>query len=301
MAHDPHRHSAYSDPGRHGALLDEVSTDLAGLSNIARNVIAHYRAAADRLPAATRGDIHSRWLSAILELDQQRHSTPLSEPREEATRVQGCCRDHSLFCVGVLRQHGMAARSRVGFAGYFEPGFYHDHVVVETAQGDRWVRFDPEVADPLADLATPLDMPVGADSPFLTAAEAWRGYRNGRIDPDRFGVAPDVFLRGPWFIQNYLLFELAHRFGDELLLWDIWGAMSAPGGPTPAESAIADEVAALLVAADGGDAAAEAELARRYATDDRLRPGESVIRNSPYGEAPIRERIGRRAATSEMT
>jgi hypothetical protein len=79
-------------------------------------VIAHYRGAADRLPAATtRGDIHSRWLSAILDLDQQRQCAPLCEPREEATRVQGCCRDQSLFCVGVLRQHGMAARSRVGF------------------------------------------------------------------------------------------------------------------------------------------------------------------------------------------
>ena len=294
MTHDPRRHSAYSDPGRHVTLLDNLPTDLSALSAIARNVIVHYRDAADRLPEATRADIHNRWLSTILDTDQERHATALFQPRDETTRVQGCCRDHSLFCVGVLRQHGVAARSRIGFAGYFEPGFHHDHVVVETRRADRWVRFDPEVAEPLDDLTTPMDMPVGPDSPFLTAAEAWQQYRAGHLDPDRFGVAPDQPLRGPWFIQNYVFMELAHRFGDELLLWDSWGAMNVPGGPA-AEIVLTDEVAALLVAADQDDPGAETELAKRYANDARLHPGEHIIRYSPYGDPPIRERIGHRA------
>jgi hypothetical protein len=295
MTYDFRRHSAYSDPGRHVALLDEVPTDLAALSAVARNVIVHYRAAAERLPEATRADIHSRWLATILDADQQRHGSALAEPRDETERVQGCCRDHSLFCVGVLRQHGVAARTRVGFAGYFEAGFHHDHVVVETRRADRWVRFDPEVAEPLDDLATPLDMAVGPDSYFLTAAETWQQSRAGNLDPDRFGVGPDQPFRGPWFIQNYVLMELAHRFGDELLLWDGWGAMSEPGGPTADETALTDEVAALLVAADREDPGAGTELAKRYANDARLHPGSDVIRHSPYGDPPIRERIGRRA------
>lgn len=287
-------HSAYSDPGRHAALLDDVPADLPALSAVARNVIVHYRAAADRLPEDTRTDINRRWLASILDADQERHGAALAEPRDEPARVQGCCRDHSLFCVGVLRQHGMAARTRVGFAGYFESGFHHDHVVVETRQGERWVRFDPEIAEPLDGLNTPLDMPVGPESPFLTAAETWLEYRADRLDPDRFGVAPGIFLRGPWFIQNYVLMELAHRSGDELLLWDGWGAMSTPDGPTPDEAALADVVAALLVAADRGDAEAEGELSLRYAEDARLHPGDYVVRQSPYGDPPVRERIGRR-------
>ena len=44
-----------------------------------------------------------------------------------------------------------------------------------------------------------------------------------------------------------------------------------------------DEVAALLIRADAGDAEAEAELERRYRDDDRLHPGRSVVQHSPYG------------------
>jgi hypothetical protein len=153
-------------------------------------VIVHYRDAEDRLPMETRPDIHIRWLSVILDIDQQRHGTTLSKPRDESTRVQGCCRDHTLFCVGVLRQHGIAARSRVG---------------------------------------------------------------------------------------------------DELLLWDDWGAMTA-------ETSLTDEIAALLVAADQADLEAESKLAMRYTSSDaRLRPGAHVTRQSPYGDAPVQERIGCRS------
>ena len=289
-------HSDYSDPLAHSALLDKVPTDLAGLSAVARNVIVHYRASGRELPESTRDDIHRRWLSSILDADQERHGSPLAEPREETARVQGCCRDHSLFCVGVLRQHGIAARSRIGFAGYFEPPYFHDHVVVETRQdGGRWVRFDPEVAEPLNDLATPQDMPTGPDSPFLTAAEVWLGYRAGKLDPNNFGVAPGSEFGGPWFIRNYVVLEVAHRHGDELLLWDGWGAGAAPGAEAdPDELALLDEIATLLVASDSGDSAAEAELARRYAEDARLHPGSQVERFSPYGEPPIVEEIGPR-------
>ncbi len=65
---------------------------------------------------------------------------------------------------------------------------------------------------------------------------------------------------------------------DELLLWDGWGVT----GPDVAEHAdLLDELADLLVAADAGDAGAEAELANRYRADDRLHPGDVVQSVSP--------------------
>ena len=48
---------------------------------------------------------------------------------------------------------------------------------------------------------------------------------------------------------------------------------------------LVDEVAALLIAADGGDEVAERELSERYATDRRLRPGRVVECPSPDGSA----------------
>lgn len=292
----------YSDPGRHAALLDEVPADIPTLSAVARNLIVHYRASECELPGHSRDDIHLRWLSAILQTDQERHGSPLSIPRDEPSRVQGCCRDHSLFATGVMRHHGVPARTRVGFSRYLTDDYHSDHVVVEAwlHDGDgtgRWRRFDPEIGEPLPGLPDPTDIASGPDSPFCTAAEAWQGYRAGRVDPNTFGLGPGSEFAGPWFIQNYVLIELAHREGDELLLWDVWGAMSWPG-EDPNEPELTDEIAALLVAADGGDPGAEEELARRYHTDDRLSPGEQVLRVSPHGDMPpVKERIGPASAS----
>ena len=136
-------HSAYSDPGPYAGLLRDLPDDVAALNATARNVIAHYRAELTDLAEDRRGEIDSRWLQTILATDQARHGTRLTEPRPLAERVAGCCRDHTLFVVGALRERGVPARSRVGFAGYFTPGYFHDHVIVEHHDGARWLAYRP--------------------------------------------------------------------------------------------------------------------------------------------------------------
>jgi hypothetical protein len=287
------RHSPYSDPGRHAALLEAVPTDIPSLSEVARNIIVHYRGSGLELPSYSRNDIDSRWLSTILDIDQKRHPKPLAEHREATERVQGCCRDHTLFCVGVLRQHGIPARSLVGFAGYLRPGYNHDHVIVQTydRKTQRWVRFDPEIAEPTEALPTPHDIPAGPDAPFRTAAEVWKGCRAGALDPDLFGAGPGQEFGGLWFIHNYVLIQLAHRYGDELLLWDAWGAMCLPDGPDDASMALVDDIAEHLIAVESAASPAEAArldglLRKRYEDDERLHPGTTVTQYSPYGDPP---------------
>lgn len=239
-------------------------------------MIAHYRADGKDLPESTRGDINARWMSRLLEVDQSRHPVPLDRPRELRDRVQGCCRDHTLFCVATLRQHGIPARSRVGFAGYFTDGWHHDHVVVEAWLDGRWRRFDPEMGDSVDGLPTPMDMPpaIVASRGFVTAAQAWTAYRRGEIDPDTYGVDPSVpDIRGPRFLYDEVVYEVAHRFGDELLLWDVWGRMLAPDeGFTDQEAAEVDEIAAQLLA--------------RYRSDPGLHPGAVILQADPLGGPP---------------
>lgn len=276
------RQSPYSDPGRHAGLLLALPGDVESLCAASRNTIVHYRAEFPDLPPERRGEIDSRWLERILDLDQARHPVALDEPREPTTRVAGCCRDHSLFVTGALRARGVPARTVVGFAGYFAPPFHHDHVVVEYWDGRRWVRTDPELSGDGFGFDV-RDLPRGAGAPFETAAEAWRGYRAGRIDADQYGIDPSLPVRGPDFIGSYVVFQLAHRYGDELLLWDEWTRLPAAGD--------LDGLAALLDAADAGDAAAEAALQERYAGDESLRPGATVTRHSPYGLPPVAEAL----------
>lgn len=283
-------HTAYSEPGRFAALLDGVPTDLDELSAVVRNVIVHYRASGHELPTDTLPDIHARWIERTLALDQQRHPAPLDRHREPSDRVQGCCRDHTLLSVAILRQHGIPARSRVGFAGYFVPGWHHDHVIPEVWSGECWVRFDPEVAAPTELLPDPRNIPAGKG--FQTAAEVWRGHRDGLLDAETFGVDPSIPLaRGAWFVRNYVVLEVAHRFGDELLLWDSWGCMGGPGDEDD-DADLVDEVARLLVAADGGDEAAEGDLLELYRKDLRLHPGDAVQRMDLPGQHMVRERLG---------
>lgn len=294
------RHSAYSDPGRHAALLDAVPTDIPSLSAVARNVVVHYRGSGLELPTSTRDDVDSRWLSVVLETDQQRHGKPLAEPREPTERVQGCCRDHTLFCVGVLRQHGIPARSLVGFTDYSEQGYSNDHVIVQAydREKQRWFRFDPEIAEPTGALSTPHDIPAGADAPFRTAAEVWRACRAGSLDPNLFGSGPGSEFGGMWFIHNYVLMQLAHRYADEMLLWDGWGAMSLPAGPDDATLDLVDDIADQLIAVESAVPPAEAGsvdalLRKRYDGDARLHPGTSVTQYSPHGEPPRTVQIAR--------
>jgi hypothetical protein len=295
---DPARHSPYSDPGPWADLLAGLPDDVETLCAAARNVVVHYRAQLPELTEDRLPEVNSRWLHRIIGRDQERFGTSLLTERPLTERVAGCCRDHSLFLTGALRERGVPARNRVGFAHYLGPGWVFDHVVTEYHDGTRWVRTDPELAaGQLGPNLDPRDLGAGPGSPFQTAAEAWTGHRSGTLDVSDHGVFPDAppFLRGPGFVKAYVVMQVAHRFGDELLLWDGWGANGpGEGGLTDGE---ADELARLLVAVDrdadhGGDDeaahAAEQELWALYASDPRLHPGRYVEQASPAGPGTVR-------------
>jgi hypothetical protein len=279
------RHSRYSDPGANAHLLQAVEPDLPTVCAVARNTIAHYRAARVPLPEASNSDINARWISRILELDQQRHGVPLQHERLEAERVQGCCRDHALLAISILREHSIPARSRVGFATYLYPNSRIDHVVGEVWTGDRWLRFDPGIPGPRGQVEDPLDMQTGDGSPFLTAAAAWSGFRQSGDSIDDLGVrAGAIDFKGPPFVLAYLIMDVAHRFGDELLLWDYWGAMPMPGHAPDLE--LGDQLADLVLRADAGDQQAEQDLRNIHATDPRVQPGPQILQFSPRNEPP---------------
>lgn len=288
-------HTAYSDPGGYDGLLAAVPADDRAASSVACNLIVHYRSPELALPTATREDVNARWVASILDLDQQRHPGALDAVRSPASRVQGCCRDHSLLATAVLRQHRMPARIRYGFADYFVADFHVDHVIVETWQPEqrRWRRFDPEVEAPLPRLATPADIPAGPGAPFATAAEVWRGYRTGSIDPDGFGVEPSTPVRGPWFIHDTVILDAAFRAGHEVLLWDGWRPMADPSGPSEQQAALVDQLAALIVDADAGDLDAEREVIARMTDDPALRPPDVVTTICPWGDPPRRSDLRR--------
>ncbi|MEU8225738.1 transglutaminase domain-containing protein [Kribbella sp. NPDC048915] len=273
----------FSDPGPYAELYDALPDDVDEIAAAVRNLIVHYRAGGIQLTDEHLAEIDNRWVSAILATDQKRNGTPLTAPREPVDRVAGCCRDHTLTFVSILRHKGIPARSRVGFARYFAAEFNHDHVVAEYLDGDRWRMIDPELepGDPQWDFDV-TDLPRG---PFLSAAEVWRGFRAGELDGDSFGADPNpdlpLKLHGGWFIRNYVHYQLAHLNGDELLLWDNWGAMTDT--LDGADLDLTDQIADLMIASDNGDETATEQVNDRYRTDPALTfTGRSYV-TSPAG------------------
>lgn len=286
-------HTPFSDPGPHAPVLAGVAPQPEAVHAAVTGLVAHYRGEAAVLDPARVSEVDLRWCERILDVGLAR--SPQLAGRSSDLRGGGCCRDHTLLAVAVLRQHGVPARSRVGFAAYFVPNFHVDHVVVEQWDGERWVLWDAELPEGFG--AAPFagepfdvrDIRTGVHGPFVTAAQAWLAHRRDGLDLSRFGVAPGIDIGGRDFVRAYVRLEAAHRRGDELLLWDVWGPGAETAGPEdpvgPPDEAdrLADEVADLLVRADAGDAGAEWALAARYADDDRLHPGDAVRIWSPLG------------------
>ncbi|WP_328992307.1 transglutaminase-like domain-containing protein [Kribbella sp. NBC_01245] len=268
------RQSVYSDPGPYVGLIDALPSDLPGIGEVVRNTLIHYRGGGIEFTGDRLAEIDNRWIDTLLTVDQNRNGCELAVPRESFDRVVGCCRDYTLLTVSALRHKGIPARSRIGFATYFAPDFNHDHVVTEYWNGSRWVWADTQL-DPAGDWSfDPLDLPPGV---MLSAAQVWTDYRKGLIDPDLYGATDD--LKGPWFIRDYVYLELAHRMRDELLLWDIWGEMSAD---LPEDLTPTDTLATLLLAADTADTAdADATLTALYVPP--LRPTATIQTLSPTG------------------
>jgi Transglutaminase-like superfamily len=227
------RHSRWTDPRRFAADLDPLPAEPAMLAEIVGGLVLHpfFVSPGSRNAEAALRSV-PEMLAALLERDPR----PLGQARPPENRVFGTCRNYALLACAILRQHGVPARLRVGFADYFTPGFSEDHWVCEYRDADDWRLLDAEltaeVRRRLAIAFDPADVPRDR---FLVAAGAWRVLREGGADERRFGVSP-LGLSGLWFAAGSLLRDLAALAMEEMMPWDYWGPARdfRPGAPVPA-------------------------------------------------------------------
>jgi hypothetical protein len=213
------RHSRWSEPGPLGMHLDALPCEPAALPEIVGGLVLHpLFAPAGSSTAEASLRTTAEMLAALLERDGR----PLDQAREPGQRIVGTCRNYALLACMILRRHGVPARLRVGFAGYFTPNFWEDHWVCEYHDGD-WRLLDAELtAEIRRRLAIPFDPADVPRDRFLAAGPAWQKLRRGGYDPARFGVS--VFgLSGLWFAAGGLLRDLAALGMEEMMVWDYWG------------------------------------------------------------------------------
>jgi transglutaminase-like putative cysteine protease len=158
-------------------------------------------------------------IDAIRALD----SRPLDQARPPDRRIVGNCRQFATLACALLRGAGAPARARCGFASYFERGKWIDHWIVESWDGERWIRFDPQLDEfQRESLAIDFDTSRLTLERFLPGLSAWNRYRDGEEDPDRFGI---LDMWGAWFIRGNAVRDFAALNKVELLPWDTWGLM----------------------------------------------------------------------------
>ena len=155
---------------------------MSALRDASSQLVFHYRGGGDYaqngVPDGRVREIDTRYVDEMLKILHGRSGAPLGTPRPASERLVGCCRDFTALFASFARAHGIPARTRVGFAGYFMPGWWLDHVV-----GEIW---DAE-------------------------QNRWRASRNGTLDHERFvGL-----LTGPISeTDKGLLDELAGEISD---------------------------------------------------------------------------------------
>lgn len=144
--------------------------------------------------------------------------------RPPQRRLIGNCRDFATMLCAILRAQHTPARVRYGFARYFAPAFYTDHVICEywNAQEQRWIRVDPLLDGVLRQVyavrVNPLDL---ASTEFLGAGTIWHQYRAGLIDAREVGLSPSG-PSGEEFIRAGVFHDVAAMSKVELLCQDDW-------------------------------------------------------------------------------
>jgi hypothetical protein len=250
-----------TDPGAFGSRVQEAPGTLSAIRAAARGLVFHYRADGDfadnDISPGRIAEIDTRYASDMLARLAGLADLPLAESRLPSQRLVGCCRDFTVLFLTMAREHGIPARARVGFATYFHPGWYIDHVVAEVWDPARrsWRLVDPELAD---DHVSPADgqRVDGEDltsAQFLTGPVAWRACRSGMADASRFVVDPDLDIpdtRGWPYVRHNLIHDLAALAKHEMLLWDDWGWTGMAGEPSPEQLAVLDDLAAAISASD---------------------------------------------------
>ena len=263
---------AMTAAGGYAPLLADLPRDIAALAAVSHGVMIHEHLAGAygvTLTGERRASVHLRPVAALLGQMMAEDNRPLTVAREPVARLPGNCRHFTVLAVAMLRAQGTPARARCGFGTYFDTGGYEDHWACEywDQVAGSWKLADFQIDDvqlKLFDVGFDL-MDVPRDS-FLVAGDAWRMCREGRAEPDSFGLKL-MNEGGAWWIAANLLRDVAALANMEMLPWDIWGAMPAPD-ETIGEDLIAlfDRLATLTHDPD----AVAAELAAAYAEDPRV-------------------------------
>jgi hypothetical protein len=265
--------SIVTEPGEYKNLYKDLPDDIPSLCQIIQGVILHLhwvqtygQNPSDERKTEVRIRRSDKYLARIMEL----YDAPLTEARPPEKKIIGTCRDYAAMLVSILRYKGIPARMRVGFATYFTPGHCEDHYLCQYwNEGEkRWVIVDAQLdelqCNTLKISFEPCNVPEGM---FLPGGKAWEMCRDGKTDPEAFGI---FNIKGMWFVGCDLVFDAMSLNKIESHPWDIWPMM-----PKYMQTEFPEEYLAEMghiAELTGGLTPGFAEVRLLYQTEKKLQP-----------------------------
>lgn len=195
----------FTDPGSNGATLDVPPEIMDAVHQALNNTFIHVWKIRKFYPEQLAVRHHSVFVRSVRHLLEQvgaLNTAPFSEVRPVEKKVIIDCRSFALLLCAVMRQRGVPARVRCGFASYLEPTHLQDHWVCEYWNGSRWVMEDADV----------IKHDLSAEE-FIPATKAWTLCRRGEVEASRFGFSSDKADRGLWAVRLDLLHDVAALCG----------------------------------------------------------------------------------------
>jgi hypothetical protein len=286
------RHTFWSDPGGRRGALKEFPTEPGSIAATLENFVMHPAMTAAlgfEMPTEAEADRNLRRTACLLDVALRRDHRPFTVARAANQHLYGTCRDFALLAVAALREHGVPARLRVGYASYFETGRWEDHWVCEHWTGRGWALFDAELGPRARQrFGIGFDIDDLPQDRWRSAASVWRGIRAGIIDANTCGVS-FAGIAGEWFVAAAILRDAAALAGIEALPWDYWG----PGRRfcesrrvTPEQACAIDDLAHALYPAPKSHEDAQ-EVLDRFPW---ARPSPTVL-SFPDGRTPTEIRL----------
>lgn len=273
-----------TDPSEYADKLQNLPRDISALVKVVQGLLIHVfwtERYGLNLSEERKQEVQLRkvrlQLQRIFELD----GSPLQNPRPLERRLAGNCRDFATLLCSFLRSQGIPARARCGFGAYFRPGTYEDHWVCEYwHDGEkRWVLMDAQLDDlqrkVLGIRFDNLDVPRNE---FIVGGKAWHWCRQGKADPNDFGIFD---MRGLGFIRGDFVRDIAALNKVELLPWDCWGLAGPDSELTEADLEFLDHCAPLTM-----DANVDSAKVRELYLDPRLQVPAKI---RSYTQAGIQE------------
>ncbi len=216
------------------------------------------------IPNDNLKDVNIRGIEYKLKEVIDRGNSELLNSRKHDKLLLGNCRDTSLMLCSILRNNGIPARVRSGFATFFIPGKYLDHWICEYWNDleDRWIKVDTWMSQihhrkemlPIELFKGLLDLNYDSydvkSEYFITGGEAWLNCReNGHI-PEDYGTYEE-HLKGLWFVRDNMIRDILCLNKLEPLPWDCWGFMGIENNNIEDEKLrLLDDLARFLIKED---------------------------------------------------